>query len=87
MKRKIKHPNEEDTVFYDRITKIECTILQKIAIMKKNKALPFCSHFIDFDEFVEPYHNNANYYDKFWKLYLNTELCKVRVDEIENDLT
>lgn len=55
--------------------------------MKKNKALPFCSHFIDFDEFVEPYHNNANYYDKFWKLYLNTELCKVRVDEIENDLT
>ena len=86
MKRKIRYPNEEDTAFYDRITKMECTILEKIAIMKKNKSLPVCSHFLQFDEYVQPYNKNANYYDKFWKLYLNTELCKVRVEEIENFL-
>lgn len=46
MKKKIRYPNEEDTAFYDRITKIECTIMDKIAVMKKNKNLPICSHFL-----------------------------------------
>ena len=47
MKKKIRNPNKEDTAFYDKITKIECSIMDKIAILKKAKNFPSCSHFLD----------------------------------------
>ena len=86
MKKKIKFPNEDDTAFYDHITKLECTILDKVALMKKNKTLPLCSHFIELDDFTDSYNKHANYYEKFWKLYLTTELCNFRIHQIENCL-
>lgn len=46
MKKKLRYPNEEDTAFYDRITKIECAISDKIGVIKKNKNLQICSHFL-----------------------------------------
>lgn len=80
MKRKLKMlkegPNLEETQLYDRITKTEAQILEKIQKLKTNPKTFICEHFSINSPDCEPYDNNVNYYDKFWKRFLLNEIGK-----------
>lgn len=83
----------EDARLYDRITKLETAIIDRLSELRKIPRSCPCSHFMDIPAECEPYVPVENYYNKFWQLYLKSELAHHKsaflndeVDEMEKGI-
>lgn len=86
MSRRSKDVTSEETLLYDRITKNETKIQAKLTNLKKEKPTCCCKHFEELKEDCQPYDSAANYYEKFWKLFLLNELCYAKVQATNSQL-
>lgn len=84
--KKGETPEEFHTQLYDRITKIEVEILEKIQKLKTNKKTFQCEH-LDVDgEECQPYDPSINYYDKFWKRFMLNEIGKQNIENLKEQM-
>lgn len=86
MHRRGKNPSMEETELYDKITKIESKIIEKVALLKREKPRCDCKHFQNLSENCDAYDPSIDYYEKFWKGFLLNELCYSRLHEARQQL-
>lgn len=65
-----KNPSSEETLLYDRITKVETKIIEKVSQLKREKPHCDCKHFENPRDPCEKYDPSSDYYEKFWKCFL-----------------
>ena len=75
----------EHTDLYDRITKIEAEVLERIQELKgKAPKAYLCTHLAIYPE-PTSYNANINYYDLFWKQYLLNDVGVKYAQQMEKD--
>ena len=84
--RRREAPSEEETARYDRITKLEAQILERVQKLKANTRSCVCQHFALTSPEAEPYDSNNNYYDMFWKRFLLNEIGKQNILQFRSEL-
>ncbi len=68
--KKGETPDQYQTELYDRITKLEAQVLERIQKLKSGSRSFICEHFSMNSSHCEPYDPSINYYDRFWKRFL-----------------
>ncbi len=76
--RKFKNPDSEETELYDKVTKIETDIIDRVNKLKQGKKNYDCIHNVASED-AGPYDPTINYYELFWKTYMLNELKKERI--------
>lgn len=84
--RKPKQTSLHDTLLYDQITQLETSILVKLSLLRKSHHHPPCPHFLNLQPEPQHYEPRENYYEKFWRLFLEMQVCRERIQGYEEVL-
>jgi hypothetical protein len=70
MSKRAPGPSSHETELYDRITKLETRIIDKVTQLRKERPHCDCKHFEEPRPPCEAYDPATDYYEKYWKCFL-----------------
>lgn len=87
MLRKGEAPRKTHTELYDRITKIETEVLERIQKLKNIPKSTLCPHFSSPHPLPENYVHDKNYFDLYWKQFIVNDLGLKHLQKLQSEVS
>lgn len=85
--RKGEAPHKSHTELYDKVTKLETEVLDRIQKLKMIPKSAVCQHFGTRHHEEESFDQERNYYDLFWKQFILNDLGMRHAQQLQKEVS